>query len=41
LMYLLKSSLDQNSIVIYHTSNNDFKNYINFRRTQEKYESSL
>jgi hypothetical protein len=30
-MWLLKSSLDQNSIMIYHKSNGNFKSHINFR----------
>jgi hypothetical protein len=32
LMWLLKSPLDQNSILIYHKFNGDFKSYINFGR---------
>jgi hypothetical protein len=32
LMWLLKSPLDQNLIMIYHKFNSDFKNHINFGR---------
>jgi len=31
-MWLLKSPLDQNLIVIYQKFNGDFKSHINFRR---------
>jgi hypothetical protein len=31
-MWLLKSPLDQNSIMIYHKFNGDFKRQINFGR---------
>jgi hypothetical protein len=31
-MWLLKSPLDQNSIMIYHKFNDDFKSHINFER---------
>jgi hypothetical protein len=34
LMWLLKSPLDQNSIVIYQKFNDDFKSHINFGRTK-------
>jgi hypothetical protein len=34
---LLKSPLDQNPIVIYYTSNNDFKSHINFKKTQKRH----
>jgi len=32
LMWLLKSPLDQNPIMIYHKFNGDFKSHINFGR---------
>jgi hypothetical protein len=34
LMWLLKSLLDQNSIMIYHKFNGDFKSHIKFGRTK-------
>jgi hypothetical protein len=34
LMWLLKSSLDQNPTMIYHKFNGDFKSHINFGRTK-------
>jgi hypothetical protein len=34
-MWLLKSLLDQNSIVIYHKFNGDFKSHINFGGQKE------
>jgi hypothetical protein len=34
LMCLLKSPLDQNSIMIYHKFNGDFKSHINFGGTK-------
>jgi len=37
LIWLLKSPFVQNSIVIYHKANGDFKSHINFRGTQEGY----
>jgi hypothetical protein len=36
LMWLLKSPLDQNSIVIYHKFNGDFKSHINFEETKRE-----
>jgi len=33
-MWLLKSPLDQNPIVIYHKFNGNFKSHINFGRTK-------
>jgi hypothetical protein len=33
-MWLLKSPLDQNSIMIYHKFNGDFKSHIKFGRTK-------
>jgi hypothetical protein len=35
-MWLLKSPLDQNLIMIYHKFNGDFKNHINFRRIKRR-----
>jgi hypothetical protein len=35
LTFSLKLLLDQNLIVIYHTSYDNFKNYINFEMTQK------
>jgi hypothetical protein len=37
MMLLLKSPFNQNSIVIYHKSDCDFKSYIIFRGTQERH----
>jgi hypothetical protein len=34
-MWLLKLPLDQNSIMIYHNFNGDFKSHINFGRIKE------
>jgi hypothetical protein len=34
LMWLLKSLLDQNPMVIYHKSNGNFKSHINFGVTK-------
>jgi len=33
LMWLLKLLFDQNSIVIYHKFNGDFKSHVNFKET--------
>jgi len=33
-MWLLKSPLDQNSIMIYHKFNGNFKSHIKFERTK-------
>jgi hypothetical protein len=33
-MWLIKSQLDQNPIMIYHKFNGDFKSHINFRGTK-------
>jgi hypothetical protein len=37
MMWLLKSLFDQNSIMINHKSNNNFKSHIIIRGTQEEY----
>jgi hypothetical protein len=36
LMWLLKLSLDQNSIMNYHKFNGDFKSHINFERIKRR-----
>jgi hypothetical protein len=36
LMWLLKLSLDQNLIMIYHKFNGDFKSHVNFERKNRK-----
>jgi hypothetical protein len=41
LMWLLKSPLDQNSIMVYHKFNDDFMSHINFRGTQGLYVALL
>jgi hypothetical protein len=40
-MCLLKLSLDQNSIVVYHKFNGDFKSHINFGRTKGGHNDNL
>jgi hypothetical protein len=39
LMWLLKSSSDQNSIMIYHKFNGDFNSHINFGRIKKGQEN--
>jgi hypothetical protein len=41
LMWLLKSLLDQNSIMIYHKFNGDFKSHIKFGRTKRGQEDDV
>jgi hypothetical protein len=41
LMWLLKSQLDQNPIVIHHKFNGDFKSHINFGGTKWEQGSNM